>query len=275
MTHLHAPEGDQHDRTVQLAPSGRESRVPAPTTPIVWPRKPRPLMSVRRRCGDGADDAGDALDWRYGTGFSFRTVITNLTGDNQSSSADPRRPSNQLFSPRTRKAFIETLYLAVLGCVAGSLVALPMALWSSRDRRAQPNRTHRRAHGVQRHPGVPRHPVGPAVRLGGRDRGAVRPLALTFFSIAVVTKLTADTLDGIDLGPIEAAPEASGAGTRQMLRTAVVPQILPAYSSYVLYAFELNLRSSAVIGLVGAGGIGQRLDLLQSELTGRRSGASS
>ncbi len=87
-------------------------------------------------------------------------------------------------------------------------------------------------------------------------------LALFFFSIAVVTKLTADTLDGIDIGPLEAA-NASGARHSQMLRTAVVPQILPAYASYALYAFELNLRASSVIGFVGAGGIGQRIAVLR------------
>ena len=40
-----------------------------------------------------------------------------------------------------------------------------------------------------------------------------------------------------------------------MLRTAIVPQILPAYASYSLYAFELNLRASSVIGFVGATGL--------------------
>ena len=89
-------------------------------------------------------------------------------------------------------------------------------------------------------------------------------LSLFFFSIAVVTKLTADTLDGIDSGPLEAA-NASGARHSQMLRTAVVPQILPAYASYSLYAFELNLRASSVIGLVGAGGIGERIQFFVSQ----------
>ena len=87
-------------------------------------------------------------------------------------------------------------------------------------------------------------------------------LALFFFSIAVTTKLTSDTLDGIDMGPIEAA-NASGASLNQMLRTAVVPQILPSYASFVLYNFELNLRASAVLGLVGAGGIGARIEFFR------------
>jgi phosphonate transport system permease protein len=89
-------------------------------------------------------------------------------------------------------------------------------------------------------------------------------LALFFFTIAVVTKLTADTLDGIDMGPVEAA-EAAGAGHAQMLRASVVPQILPAFSSYALYAFELNIRGSAVLGFVGAGGIGNRIQFFQGQ----------
>jgi len=87
-------------------------------------------------------------------------------------------------------------------------------------------------------------------------------LALLFFSIAVISKLTADTLDAIDRDPVEAAV-ASGATNTKMLRTAVVPQILPSYVSFVLYGFEINLRASAVIGLVGAGGIGERIQFFQ------------
>src|SRR5690606_20157287 len=82
------------------------------------------------------------------------------------------------------------------------------------------------------------------------------------FSLAVMSKLTADMLDGIDHGPIEAA-DAAGAGHTQMLRTAVIPQILPAFSSFALYSFEINLRASAVLGLVGAGGIGTRLEFFR------------
>src|SRR5690606_41915183 len=88
-------------------------------------------------------------------------------------------------------------------------------------------------------------------------------LALFFFSIAVTTKLTYDTLDGIALGPVEAA-HAAGATYSQMLRTAVIPQILPAYTSFALYNFELNLRASAVLGLVGAGGIGVRINFFRN-----------
>ena len=87
-------------------------------------------------------------------------------------------------------------------------------------------------------------------------------LALFFFSIAVISKLTSDTLDAIDRDPIEAGV-AVGATNTEMLRRAVLPQVLPSYVSFVLYGFEINLRASAVIGLVGAGGIGERIQFFQ------------
>ena len=89
-------------------------------------------------------------------------------------------------------------------------------------------------------------------------------LALFFFSIAVITKLLSDTVDGIDMGPVEAA-RAAGASQIQVLRTAVVPQILPAFASFALYDFEINLRASAILGFVGAGGIGLTLNYFKTE----------
>ena len=80
-------------------------------------------------------------------------------------------------------------------------------------------------------------------------------LALIMFNVGIVAKLTAETVDAVDTGPLEAA-DAAGADAMQRARVAVVPQILPNYFSYAMYAFELNVRASVVIGLVGAGGIG-------------------
>lgn len=83
-------------------------------------------------------------------------------------------------------------------------------------------------------------------------------LALIFFNIGIVAKLTAETIDAVDLGPLEAA-DAGGANGLQRAFTAVVPQILPNYLSYVMYTFELNVRASVVIGIVGGGGIGSTI----------------
>jgi phosphonate transport system permease protein len=80
-------------------------------------------------------------------------------------------------------------------------------------------------------------------------------LALIFFNVGVVAKLLSETVDAVDSGPIEAA-DAGGGNRVQMVRWAVLPQVLPNYVAFSLYAFELNVRASTVLGFVGAGGIG-------------------
>jgi phosphonate transport system permease protein len=203
-------------------------------------------------------------DWQYGTGFSLRDVFERFGNRNPVVSAIPDTDWGQMFSQRTRAAFIETLRLAVLGTSAGILVALPLAMWSTRF--GAPNRLVRFVvrgvtNIIRAFPDI----LWALLFVSAVGIGVLSGLlSLFFFSIAVVTKLTADTLDGIDNGPLEAA-DAGGARHSQMLRTAVVPQILPAYASYSLYAFELNLRASSVIGLVGAGGIGQRIAFFVSQ----------
>jgi phosphonate transport system permease protein len=78
-------------------------------------------------------------------------------------------------------------------------------------------------------------------------------------SLAIMAKLLSETVDAIDLGPLEAA-RAAGATHSQVIRRAAFPQILPNFVAYALYVFELNIRASVVIGFVGAGGIGRLLD---------------
>ena len=196
-------------------------------------------------------------------GFSFGGLIENLGRKNSVIEGLLNPDWGQLWSERSRSAFVETLQLAVIGTVTGASVALPLALWSTKF--GNPNvvlRTIVRMFNnvVRAIPDL----LWALIFVSAAGIGALSGLlALFFFSLAVTTKLTSDVLDGIDQGPVEAA-QASGAGLTQVLRTAIVPQILPSYSSFVLYNFELNLRASAVIGLVGAGGIGQRIEFFRS-----------
>jgi phosphonate transport system permease protein len=83
-------------------------------------------------------------------------------------------------------------------------------------------------------------------------------LALWIHSIADLTKLYAERLESIDEGLLEAI-SATGASRLQVLRYGVVPQIINPYISFTLYRFDINVRMATVVGLVGAGGIGQRL----------------
>ncbi|HVL77392.1 MAG TPA: ABC transporter permease subunit, partial [Noviherbaspirillum sp.] len=82
--------------------------------------------------------------------------------------------------------------------------------------------------------------------------------ALILFNIGVIAKLLSETVDGVDPGPIEAG-RAAGATRAQTVRWGVLPQVMPNYIAYSLYVFELNIRASTVLGIVGAGGIGGAL----------------
>lgn len=83
-------------------------------------------------------------------------------------------------------------------------------------------------------------------------------IALTIFSMAVLAKLGSETVEAIDPGPLEAL-RATGAGRNRTIAFGVIPQIAATMMSYILYVFEINVRASVVLGLVGAGGIGQLL----------------
>jgi len=85
-------------------------------------------------------------------------------------------------------------------------------------------------------------------------------LALLMFNIGIVAKLLSETIDAVNPGPVEAA-DASGANLTQRNRLAILPQVLPGFVSYGLYVFELNIRASAALGIVGVGGIGSAMML--------------
>ncbi len=86
-------------------------------------------------------------------------------------------------------------------------------------------------------------------------------LALAIHTLGAIGKQFAEVVENIDMLPVEGAT-ASGASWLAMLRFAVVPQVLPGFLGYALLRFEINVRGAAVLGFVGAGGIGQ--DLLEA-----------
>lgn len=80
-------------------------------------------------------------------------------------------------------------------------------------------------------------------------------LALMCHSIAALSKLYSEVIEGIDPGPIEAI-RATGADWVQVVRYGVIPQIIPPFTSFTIYRWDINVRTATVIGMVGGGGIG-------------------
>lgn len=83
-------------------------------------------------------------------------------------------------------------------------------------------------------------------------------LAIAIHTLGAQGKLFSEIVENIDMKPVEGAT-AAGASWTRMVRFAVVPQVLPGFLSYALLRFEINVRGAAVLGFVGAGGIGQDL----------------
>jgi len=84
-------------------------------------------------------------------------------------------------------------------------------------------------------------------------------MALAIHTTTVLAKLLSEAIEGIDEGVVEAV-KTTGANYFQTISFAVVPQMLPDLISFTLYRFETNIRAAAVLGLIGAGGIGYLLN---------------
>ncbi|MBM3347261.1 MAG: phosphate/phosphonate ABC transporter permease, partial [Betaproteobacteria bacterium] len=83
-------------------------------------------------------------------------------------------------------------------------------------------------------------------------------LALTVHATGALGKLFAEANENIDESQLDGV-RASGGNWFEVIRFAVLPQVLPNFTTYILWRLELSIRSAAIVGFVGAGGIGQEL----------------
>ncbi|WP_248760375.1 phosphonate ABC transporter, permease protein PhnE [Pseudarthrobacter sp. SSS035] len=157
--------------------------------------------------------------------------------------------------PRIGELLLETLMMALLGTVLATVLSIPLAFLAAANTSPHPlvQRAARmiitmcravpdlvfavlfvRALGIGVLPGV---------------------LALALHSVGMMAKLFADAIEQIDEGPREAV-RATGAARLSELVTGVLPQVIPAWIGTFIYRVDINLRTSVVLGFVGAGGIG-------------------
>lgn len=231
-------------------------------TAATAPRSARPRRPPRSLIGPLALVVFAAITWwaaseEFGLNFDVPRLVTNLTRG--AGILAEFWPPNFAVLPRTVGPMLETVQMAIIASLIGCALALPVAFLASRV--TSPNLTtyviDRGILSVVRAlPDVLYALIFVAALSIGPLPGI---LALILFNIAVVAKLLSETVDGVDRGPIEAA-RAAGASRLLTVRWAVLPQVLPNYVAYSLYAFELNIRASAVLGIVGAGGIGNLIN---------------
>lgn len=96
-------------------------------------------------------------------------------------------------------------------------------------------------------------------------------LALAVTSFALIGKLFSESIENIELGPIEAV-NATGADRLQTIAYAVIPQIIPPFVSYLLYQWDINVRMATIIGFAGGGGIGLTLTTFFGSLQYHKAG---
>lgn len=164
-------------------------------------------------------------------------------------------PPNWAYFGRISSAMLDTLRMAIVGTTLGAIMAIPVALLCASN-----VVTRKYIHYpirfvlnlIRTIPDLLLAAIFVAIFGLGPLPGI---FALAIFSLGLIAKLTYEALETIDAGPLEAMT-AVGANKLQLIWYGIVPQIQAHFASYVLYTFEINVRAAAILGFVGAGGIG-------------------
>lgn len=190
-----------------------------------------------------------------GTMWSFVADAPRQAGDLLSRSWPPRWS----YLDRLWKPLWDTINMATLGTLLGIVVAVPVAFLAASN--TTPSATLVR-------------PLALLIIVASRSINSLiwalllvtilgpgllaGILAIAFRSIGFIGKLLYEAIEEIDSTQVEAV-KATGAGSLQIMDYGIVPQILPAFLGMSVFRWDINIRESTILGLVGAGGIGLQL----------------
>lgn len=150
---------------------------------------------------------------------------------------------------------LETFDIALCGTVAAMIVALPLSVLAARNTTPSPI-VYAVARGIIALTRVVPDLIWALLFVAAVGLGPFPgALALAVHSIGMLGRLFAETIEEMEMGPVEALT-LTGASRTQVFSQAVVPGIAPALLGIALYRLDENVRSSLVLGFVGAGGIG-------------------
>ena len=189
----------------------------------------------------------------YMTQFNFATVFSRI-GQLFVILGQIFQPKWEFFNKVIDPLF-DTIKMSILGTIIGCALALPVAVLAST------NIVHNKVIVsivrfilalIRTLPTLIIALVCALIFALGTFAGTV---AIAIFTFGVVAKMLYESIETIEMGPFEAM-EALGANKFQAFWSACIPQILPVYLSHCLYCFEMNVRASAILGYVGAGGLG-------------------
>ena len=179
------------------------------------------------------------------------------------------------FLPRTWAPMLETLQMALVGAVGAAIVSIPLTLWAARPTNPNSFTRYLVRTIVNINRAVP-DLVFATVLVAMVGVGALPGVITLFlFNIGIIVKLVSEAIDSADHGYMEAG-RAAGGTQLKINRVTALPQSWPLFANQWLYSLELrqltpgdieprcrdehNVRISAILGIVGAGGIGRLLD---------------
>ncbi|WJY67646.1 Phosphate-import permease protein PhnE [Corynebacterium auris] len=200
------------------------------------------LTMTPRIGGIDVDIASIARNWRNGADKLLQMLQPNLA-----------------FVPRTVGPMVETLQMAIVGAVLSAVISIPLTLWAATP--TNPNSVGRAIvrtviNVVRSVPDLVYASILVAMVGVGALPGVI---TLFLFNIGIVVKLVSEAIDSENHGYIEAG-RAAGGTQFQINRAMALPEVMPLFMNQWLYTLELNVRVSAILGLVGAGGIGRLLE---------------
>ncbi len=163
------------------------------------------------------------------------------------------------YFPKVLPELIETLRMSVVGTFFGAIAGFPIAFLAAKN-----INTNRFLRGV----------IKAVLSLTRTMPVIIYAMILTFFfgigefagiiaiivfTFSIITKMTFEALETLDMGAFEAAISQGNTRTKATILT-IFPEIIKSYATYALYCFEINVRSAAILGYVGAGGVGYTLN---------------
>lgn len=162
---------------------------------------------------------------------------------------------NFAFFPKVIGPLIDTIKMSLLGSIIGSLLALPCAILASSNINKNMYVISAIRFILSLVRTLPTLIIANVCALIFSLGTFAGTMAISIFTFGIVAKMLYESIETIDMGPFEAM-ESMGANKFQAFWSACVPQILPTYLSHCLYSFEMNVRAAAILGYVGAGGLG-------------------
>jgi len=155
-------------------------------------------------------------------------------------------------------SLMETINIAAAATLLGAISAIFLSLLSTRGLARWPSfiPVFRRCMDIMR--AVPEIVIALVLIfvLGGGPIPAM--IAIALHTVGALGKLFSEVNENADLKPVEGL-QSVGAGWMQRMWIGIIPQVAPNFLSYALLRFEINIRASAILGFVGAGGIGYDL----------------